>query len=146
MRSQFVVPTKAKEVVATDVLKVLESDFQEASTRSKPLSVEDRRFLRLLEDGICKLDNGHYQMPLPLKTDSISLPYNRPLAEKRWRQLHSRFKKNPKFLEDYKEFMKDVILSCAEKVPEERLNVRDGKSSTYLIQACINQESLDRYE
>ena len=127
MRSQFIVPPKAKEVVAADVLKVLEADFQEASTRSKPLSVEDRRFLRLLEDGICKLDNGHYQMPLPLKTDSISLPYNRPLAEKRWRQLHSRFKKNPKFLEDYKEFMKDVIESCAEKVPQDRLSVRDGK-------------------
>ena len=127
MRSQFVVPTKAKEVLAPDILKVLESDFQETNTKSKPMSVEDRRFLQLLEDGICKLDNGHYQMPLPLRTDGISLPYNRPLAEKRWRQLQSRFKKNPKFLEDYKVFMKNVVHSCAEKVPQDRLNVQDGK-------------------
>ncbi|KAK3745233.1 hypothetical protein QZH41_001842 [Actinostola sp. cb2023] len=62
-----------------------------------------------MEDGICKLDNGRYQMSLPLKSDRISLPYNRPLAEKRWRQLNSRFKENPKFLKDYKTFMEDVV-------------------------------------
>ncbi|KAK3749645.1 hypothetical protein QZH41_014860, partial [Actinostola sp. cb2023] len=80
-----------------------------------------------MEDEICKLDNGHYQMPLPLKSDRISLPYNHHLAEKRWRQLNSRFKKNPQFLQEYKTFMKDVVDLCAEKVPTERLDVRDGK-------------------
>lgn len=66
-------------------------------------------------------------MPLPLKTENISLPYNRSLAEKRWRQLQSRFKKNPRFLADYKDFMKEVIESCAERVPPDRLETRDGK-------------------
>ncbi|KAK3754726.1 hypothetical protein QZH41_007045 [Actinostola sp. cb2023] len=127
MHGRFVFATKAKEILAPDVLKVLETDFQETSTKLKPFSVEDKRFLRLMEDGICKLDNGHYQMPLPLKSDRISLPYNRHLAEKRWRQLNSRFKKNPQFLQDYKTFMKDVVDLCAEKVPTERLDVRDGK-------------------
>ncbi|KAK3747382.1 hypothetical protein QZH41_002637 [Actinostola sp. cb2023] len=48
---------RAKEILAPDVLKVLETDFQETSTKLKPFSVEDKRFLRLMEDGICKLDN-----------------------------------------------------------------------------------------
>ena len=30
-------------------------------------------------------------------------------------------------MEDYKEFMKHVVNSCAEKLPTDRLNVRDGK-------------------
>ena len=125
MRSTFVASTQVKEGLVTDVLKVLETDFQESNT--KALSVEDRRFLRLLEDGICRLENGHYQMPLPLKKYNVSLPYNRPLSEKRWRQLQARFRKFPKFLADYKEFMEDVVKTCAEKVPPDRLGVRDGK-------------------
>ena len=66
-------------------------------------------------------------MSLPLKKDDVNLPYNRPLAEKRWRKLRARFKSNSKFLKDYKKFIEDVVKSCAEKVPTDRLNVRDGK-------------------
>ncbi|KAK3730393.1 hypothetical protein QZH41_015611, partial [Actinostola sp. cb2023] len=74
--------------------------------------------------GRCPLTGG---VRLREVQNRISLPYNRHLAEKRWRQLNSRFKKNPKFLQDYKTFMKDVVDLCAEKVPTERLDVRDGK-------------------
>ena len=59
--------------------------------------------------------------------DRLCLPYNRQLAVKRWHQLLARFKKNPKFLEDYRVFMKDVIDLCAEKVPPDRLKVQDGR-------------------
>ena len=41
----------------------------------------------------------------------------------------ARFKKNPKFLEDYQVFMKDVIDLCAEKVPLDRLKVHDGRTN-----------------
>ena len=65
-------------------------------------------------------------MPLPLKTDKPSLPFNRELAVKRLHQLLARFKRHPKFLEDYRLFMKDVIALCAEEVPPDRHGVQDG--------------------
>ena len=126
--SHFTFTTKVKEVINPhNILRVLESDFTESSTRNKSYSVEDERFLRILENGIRKQANGHYEMPLPLKSDRLSLPYNRQLAVKRWKQLLARFKKNPKFLLDYRAFMNDVIGLFAERVPPNRLDVRDGK-------------------
>lgn len=128
IHSRFAFSTKAKEIINPEnVLRVLETDFVETSTKNKPYSVEDERFLRILEDGVKKRPDGHYEMPLPLKSDNVSLPNNRQLAVKRWNQLNARFKKNPKFFADYQIFMKDLISQCAEKVPVDRLEVQDGK-------------------
>ena len=94
---------------------------------SQPYSVEDKRFMPILENNIKQRSDGHYEMPLPLMSDSITLPYNRGLDEKRWKQLRARFKKNPKFFDDYQVFMKGVIALCAARVPKDRLRIRDGK-------------------
>ena len=123
----FAFTTKVKEVINSQtILKVLESDFAECSAKTKPYSAEDRGFLNILENGIVKTPDGHYEMPLPLKSDKLSLPFNRELAVKRWHQLVARFKRQPRFLEDYRLFMKDVIALCAEEVPPDRLGVQDG--------------------
>ena len=53
-------------------------------------------------------------------TKVVSLPYSHPLAEKR-------FRRNPKFLKDCKEFMKNVVKSYVDKAPTDCLDVRDGK-------------------
>ena len=68
-------------------------------------------------------------MPLPLKSERLCLPFNRQLAVNRWHQIVSKifFKRNPKFQADYRAFMKDVIALCAERVPDDCLNIRDGK-------------------
>ena len=66
-------------------------------------------------------------MPLPLKSDNVSLPNNRQLAVKRWNQLNVRFKKNSKFFSDYQTFMKNLISECAERVPVDPLEVQDDK-------------------
>ena len=123
----FAFTTKVKEVINPQtILKVLESDFAECSAKTKPYSAEDRRFLNILENGIVKTPDGHYEVPLPLKSDKLSLPFNRELAVKRWHQLVARFKRQPRFLEDYRLFMKDVIILCAKEVPPDRLGVQDG--------------------
>ena len=130
INSRFAFSTKAKEIINPGkILRVLGTDFVDTSTKSKPYSVEDERFLRILENGVKKRQDGHYEMPLPLKSDNVSFPNNRQLAVKRWNQLKSRFKKNPKFFADYQIFMKDLISQCAERVPEDRLEVQDGKDN-----------------
>ena len=141
IHSRFAFSTKAKEIIDPEkVLRVLETDFVETSTKNKPYSMEDERFLRILEDGVKKLPDGHYEMPLPLKSDNVSLPNNRQLAVKRWKQLNARFKKNPKFFTDYQTFMKDLISQCAERVPEDRLEVQNGKVN-YVPHTGVTQEN-----
>ena len=71
-----------------------------------------------------KTPHGHYEMPLPLKSDNINFPNDRPLAEKRLWQLSRRFKNNKRFHDDYQEFMASVLDDCAEKVPEDELRLQ----------------------
>ena len=124
VHSRLAFSTKAKEIIdPRKIFRLLETDFVETSAKNKPYSVEDERFLRILEDGVKKLPDGHYEMPLPLKSDSVSLPNNRQLAIKRWNQLNARSKKNSKFFTDYQTFMKDLISQCAERGPVDRREV-----------------------
>ena len=145
VHSRFAFTTKAKEIVDPEkVLRMLETDFVETSTKSKPYSIEDERFLRILGDGVKKRPDGHYEMPLPLRSNNVSLSNNCQLAVKRWNQLNARFKKNPKFFADYQTFMKDLISQCAEKVPVDRLVVQDGKVNCVPLQESTTQRNRDR--
>ncbi|XP_072170025.1 uncharacterized protein [Diadema setosum] len=102
----FTYDTRAKEVFSPDqVLRILEQDFQATNSKGAPLSVEETKFLTILENGIRKRDDGHLEMPLPLKSDQASFPDNKILALKRWKQLAARLHRNPKFLKDYRRFM-----------------------------------------
>lgn len=137
--------TKAKEVINPQkILQVLESHFVESSSKSKPYSVEDRRFLTILENGIKKRTDGQYEMPLPLRSDCLSLPYNRQLAFKRWNQLLARFRRNPKFLEDYQAFMRDIIELCAERVPTDLLDVRNGRVNYMTHTGVYHRKRIDQ--
>lgn len=53
--------------------------------------------------------NGYYSIGLPLKNDKLPLPNNKSLMEQRMASLRRKFKKDPKFYEDNKSFMDDVI-------------------------------------
>lgn len=73
-----------------DVLKVLESDFNERkyADKDKYVSQDDIRFIQLLSDSITQREDGHYEMPLPFKsTDPPSLPNNKKLATVRLQYL-----------------------------------------------------------
>ncbi|RXN04345.1 hypothetical protein ROHU_012986 [Labeo rohita] len=80
----FVHQVSVKEVLvpsAIDVLKLLESDFNERHPEDKHVSQEDIRFIRLLSDNVQQKEDGHYQLPLPFKSCSAPLlPNNKKLA------------------------------------------------------------------
>ena len=123
--SKFIFPTTVKEILFPEkILEILESDFHERGNKGKSLSVQDERFLKILNEDIRKTPNGHYEMPLPLKSEKINFPNNRPLAEKRLWQLSRRFRSNKIFHDDYQVFMANVLEDCAEKVPEDELGLQ----------------------
>ena len=100
--------------------------------------------MSISENNIKQRSYGHYEMPLPLKFDIVTLPYNRSLAEKSWNQLRTRFKKNSKFFDYYQVFMKDAIALCAERVPKDRLIIHDGKISYVPHTGVYHPRKLDQ--
>ena len=126
--ARFVLSTNAKEILNPfQVRQMMEIDFVEPKGKHLDLSVEDHKFVKLLSDGIQQLEDGHYIMPLPLKSKQLALPNNRPLAVKRLMQLKKRFRKNHLFRQHYVDFMNEVISKWAEIVPEDDQNLDNGK-------------------
>ena len=125
---RFVHRVAVKEVPApstTDVLKVLESDFNEKryEDKDKYVSQDDVRFVQLLSDNISQKEDGHYEMPLPFKSSSPpSLPNNKKLATVRLQYLKKRLKANKQYNDQYKAFMEEMMVKGdaepAPKLPE----------------------------
>ena len=118
--SHLVAKTQAKEVFAPAQLsKMLERDFSETSREDHALSFLDKKFLNVLESSIQHRDDGHYEMPLPLKEEGLKLPNNRTLALSRLERLKQRLKRDRKYRDHYEAFMKEMIdKGQAERVPD----------------------------
>ncbi len=93
-----------------DVLKILESDFNERGYEDKSVSQEDVCFIQYLSANIKQKDNGHYELPLPFKCSSRpSLPNNKRLAAARLQHLKKRLKSNKQYSDHCKAFMEEII-------------------------------------
>ena len=66
-------------------------DFNECATEEKSLSFEDR-FLTIVQERIRHTDDGHYEMPLPLKNNDTELPNNKELVLSRLMKLKQKLK------------------------------------------------------
>ena len=125
----FVLKTCVKEVLSpAQIGKLFELDFNEAVRDDKGLSHLDRKFLNVLRSNICHKEDGHYEVPLPLKQESLKLPNNKELAVTRVDKLKQRLQRDPKYREHYQEFMEDMIdKGHAEKVPPEEISLANGR-------------------
>ena len=120
----FILQPGTKERISPLAVKrMFEQDFSEVNANTQGLSSEDRKFLAIAEEGIRHLDNGHYELPLPLKHPTIKLPNNRELAARRLNQLKKRFLANDQYRRDYVAFMENIITSgYAERVVQNPRN------------------------
>ena len=85
-------------------------DFNEPpSDDHEKISVEDRKFIELLKAGITQRSDGHFEMPLPLKSENILLPNNKQMALSRLMKLKYKLGKDQKYAHDYRDFMKKLI-------------------------------------
>nr|XP_046184366.1 uncharacterized protein LOC124013855 [Oncorhynchus gorbuscha] len=125
--STHVVPgssTRVREVItALDIIKTLESDFNESAAEEDLISQEDIRFLTKMKAGIRRKDNGHYEIPLPFKEERPNLPNNKTCAVHRLKCLERRLRRNKQCYKDYTAFMEETI-ACgdAENVSKEEIN------------------------
>ena len=122
----FMVEDKVKEIVTPQALnKMFKLDFSERPDNKKQgHSQEDKKFLKIVSEGIQRTDDGHYEIPLPF----ICFPGNKEQVLHRAYWLKRKLKKNSAFYEDYVKFMADIITKgYARKVPPDRLNAVTNK-------------------
>ena len=107
-----------EEINPHAVKKMFETDFSERNSSQEALWQEDRKFLSIVESGIHHCEDGHCEMPLPLRVPAPMLPSNCEVALRRLIQLKWRFQSDRKYKDDYTAFMEKVISNgFAEKVP-----------------------------
>ena len=78
--------------------------------------------MNIAETGIHRCDDGHYELPLPLKEGFKGLPNNRGDAVRRMHHLKKRFASpiSTEYKEEHIKFMKDMIESgYAERAPND---------------------------
>lgn len=86
------------------------SIFKRTSEDNRPsLSVEDRAFLKIMDNGMKKDSSGHWTAPLPFKEPRPALPTNRQQAMDRALSLDRSLQRNPTKMMHFHEFMKNLF-------------------------------------
>ena len=81
------------------------------------MSVDDRKVISLWEDSV-KMNEGHYELPIPFSRNVSALTNNRSVAESRLNFLQRKLRSDPDKYSSYKENMTDMLnKGYAEKVP-----------------------------
>lgn len=129
--NSFVFRTQVKEVTMAQVRNVFDADFSDGP--DAPLSMQDKKFLTKVTDGIHRRGDGHLEMPLPFKEKDVSLPNNREMALKRLNGLKWKLMRNSQYKTDYTAFMTQLIeKGHAEKVPMETSNDAKTGNTWYI--------------
>ena len=73
------VEDKVKEIILPLALnKMFELEFHERfDEKSRQYSQEDKKFHKIVHQGIRRTDDNHYEIPLPFRSDDVSFPDNR---------------------------------------------------------------------
>ena len=89
--------------------------------------VEDRRALAVFQESI-QLQQSHYHVSIPWKTNPPGLLNNRKMAQKRLEYLKCRLQKDPTLKQKYCVFIDDLLeKGYAGKVPEDVIEMDNDK-------------------
>lgn len=96
------------------------------------LSVNDRKFLNIIENNVTVNSEGSIQMPLPLKDELATIPNNRRPVYNRQKNTIQQLKRDQNKLMESTKFMQKLIDSKhVEVVPDEELS--DNKGRTWYL-------------
>ncbi|XP_061170884.1 uncharacterized protein LOC133180357 [Saccostrea echinata] len=91
-------------------LSVIDDVFQKTENDEKPgPSVEDQKFVDIMNSSFKRGKDGCWIAPLPFKEDRPTLPNNKPQAQKRALMLDSSFRRNPTKLLHAQDFMQKIF-------------------------------------
>ena len=108
--SQLILPKRVKETVSpTDCLRVMERDFLDRNCNGEEFSLNERRFLKLMDERIKVDDSLHYSMPLPFNDNKGKLFNNKAQVMKRTMSLKRKMIKDRSYRAEYTEFMEEMV-------------------------------------
>ena len=126
-QESFIEATDA-ENSSEDVYRVTQND------NDAGLSIEDRRFIKIMENRIHKNELGNWEMPLPFRSRNVSMPNNRGYAVKRLNGLLRTFRRKPKMEKDYIEFMAKILdKGHAVPVPDEEISSNEDSGQLWYL-------------
>ena len=154
---QFVVKDECRDLsIAAKLQEMYSNDFNETASEKKAMSVEDQKFIHIMETG-GKLINNHHQLPLPLRNDPPNLPNNKPMAVKRIHSVKRRMLRDNDYHTNYIKFMNSLIsqgharkVDKDKKVPEGMLwyvshhGVYHPKTKKFRVVMACNAEYQGR--
>ena len=98
------------------------------------LSVEDCRFIEIMERSTRKNKHGNWEMPLPFRLPNVVMPNNRSYAAKRLNGLLRTLKRKPQMQKDYVEFMGKILDKAhAVRVPPEEIPAGKGNGNVWYL-------------
>lgn len=110
----FLSPSRVVDTSISDSLKAMyETEFSERFTEGKALSLEDKRFLEIMNTGVKKVA-GHYEAPVPFRNVNVSLPNNKPLALHRLLTKKPKMQRDESYRKEYSEKMDKLIENQAQ--------------------------------
>ena len=119
-------PQQVREMMQLDNNKLCHA--RNIPGTEKGESVEDKRFSEILTTNIHKNELGNWEMLLPFKTDTVTLPNNREQCLKRLLGIMRTFLRNRELWTHYIEFMENLFdRKHASPVPSEELKTEAGK-------------------
>lgn len=119
-------PQQVRETIQLDYSKLHYTRSIPGTEKSE--SVEDKRFCNTVTANIHKNEKGNWELPLPFKTDNVTLPNNRDQCLKRLLRIKRKLLKNSGSLKHYTDFMQKIFdKNHASPVPPEELKTSAGK-------------------
>ena len=110
--------TTVKELKPQQIVSMFALDFNECLTEEK-VSVEDRSFMKQLDESVRFDNDGHVLLPLPMKK-RVVLPDNKRQAAALALKLRERLLKDERYRKHYETFMENLLeQGYAEKVDED---------------------------
>jgi len=129
--------------IERDLEQLYSQDFIEPPFR-QTLSAEDKLWHEKVESSIKTINGEHYEVDLPFKEESPTFPNNESPALKRLEQLSKRFKQNPKFHDNYKKFIEQMIEeNFAELVPQQEQFIENGKQ-WFIVHHAVYHKKKDK--
>lgn len=99
--------TKTNEIICpSQESQMFESDFRKSWNNKPPFSLQDRKFLVIINLKIQCKDNWHQQISLRLKENNSKLPNNRELTLNRLNRIKQRLKNDARYRAHYQAFIK----------------------------------------
>ena len=74
--------THVAEIRPAAVIRMFDHDFNKVCQDEK-ISLEDKRFLKIMENGIQRCADGHFVLPFPLRDEYFVLPNNKEAVYQR---------------------------------------------------------------